>query len=148
MVPLLMLLLLLSPEEDRELGNGGVLLFAVATAVLLGLVLGAAYLFRGSDAFSADDTGLHIRSRKLGNKDLAWADLQELGWVVPTRYTRGGLAGRRKTGGSHEPGGPNIAGWLSQPTGVIHPKRDLEDLRALCAQHGVDWRQYAPAEVM
>lgn len=146
--PLLLLALLLVPEQDRELGDGGILLFALAMAGVLSLVLVGAFLTSGSDHFSADEAGLHLFSRKHGEQSLAWAELQELGWVPSTRYTRGGLAGRRRDGGSYELGGPNIAGWLSQPAGVFRPKGALEELEALCAQHGVAWRQYAPAEVM
>jgi hypothetical protein len=100
------------------------------------------------EGFTADHSGLRLHSRKRGNQVVSWHDLIELGWVRPTRYTRGGLAGRKKRGASYEPGGPNIAGWLSQPTGVFYPAQDLKDLEGLCDQHDVAWRTYAPAEVM
>jgi hypothetical protein len=96
----------------------------------------------------ADDCGLRTRSRRRGDQDLAWNEIAELGWVVAGRYAPGGLAGRKREGGSHEPGGPNIAGWLAQPTGQVRPSEALASLRGLCEQHGVAWKDYASAEVM
>lgn len=145
LLPALILLLMLIPAEERQLGNGGILLFALATLLPLGGIVAGAYLYRGSDSFTANESGLHLRSRRHGNRQLAWTDLVELGWVAPTRYTRGGLAGRTRDGGPYEPGGPSIAGWLCQPTGPVQAPQGLQEL---CEQQSVAWRDYAPAEVM
>jgi hypothetical protein len=148
MLPVLMALILTVPESEREGSNGEVLLVILATAVASALFLGALYYFRGSDSFTADDEGLRTQSRKHGNRTLAWSEVVELGWVVPGRYAPGGLAGRLRNGGRYEPGGPNIATWLAQPTGRMAPREELDRLRAFCARHGVAWRDYASAEVL
>ena len=148
LVPVLVLLLVLVPQDQRSAGDADVALFAIGSAVLLGAITGAADCTRGSDSFTADDRGLRTRSRQFGDHEIAWDELLELGWVVPGGYAPGGLAGRRREGGRYEPGGPNIAGWLAQPTGRLLPGHALAELRELCAQHGVVWRDYAAADVM
>lgn len=146
-LPLMILGLLLVPEQERAGSDLEIVLAAAASAVLLLAIVGATYLSRGSDRFSADAEGLHIESRKHGTASIAWQELLELGWVVPGEYAPGGLAGRRRRGGAYDTGGPNIAGWLCQPTGQIAPQA-ISELQALCQQHGVAWRRYSGAEVM
>lgn len=146
--PAMVLGILLVPEGDREASNREVLLLTLGTFVVTGLVLLAAYYFRGGDSFTADAQGLRTRSRKHGDRTIAWSDILELGWVVSGRYAPGGLAGRMREGGQYERGGPNIATWLAHPTGRLTPRNELLLLRTLCAEHGVTWRDYGPAEVL
>lgn len=112
-----------------------------------GVVSGAAcaYGWRRDrrEAVVASETGLVISSRH-GDQRLAWKDLSDLGWVVPTQYTKGGLAGRLATSGRrdlHEP-----ARWLCSPAGVIRPE-EVQALRSLASSSGVRWHDYARTEV-
>lgn len=118
-----------------------VLLTLVFAGALGALPAGVRWYYR-RERFEADDAGLRVQSRR-GDRRLAWEDVLELGWVTPSQYRGGGLAGRLREGGPYDVPGPAIAGWRCRPIGRVQPDA-LHDLAELAWRHGVTWRD-APA---
>lgn len=126
---LLVPLLLSVPRDQREGEDGVIVLLGLGLAAGLGLIALLAHRQQGRDRLVADGWCLHIRSRR-GDRELASADVLELGWVTPGQYRSGGLAGRLREGGPYDVPGPAIAGSLCQPLGRVRPD-GLHKLMAL-----------------
>lgn len=143
--PLLITPLLLlpssTPPEEQFIDTVHLVLWVcvlMAATALLGLW---SWRSRGGDECLATDAGLVLRSKRYGDRFLAWDELVELGSVQ-----RHLLAGRTRAGKPYDSPGPFIAGWLCRPAGVVTPRmrRELQELAEL---HDIPWRTYAPAEV-
>ncbi len=115
---------------------------AVATGALSGSACAYGWRRDRGEAVVADERGLRISSRH-GDGRLSWGDLSDIGWVVPTQYTKGGLAGRLA---ESQPGPYDLARWLCSPSGVIRPP-EVEALKALATAAGVRWHDYARMDV-
>jgi hypothetical protein len=118
-----------------------VVAFLCAALAAISLLL---WRSRGQDSVVADHQGLCVRSRRHGDRDLAWADLEQLGWLR-LMGNRGdtGLVGRLV----HDPGRP-LSGrllWLCNPAGRLLP-RERRTLQMLAEAHGVEWTTDYPED--
>jgi hypothetical protein len=112
--------------------------------VLLAAISLVLWRSRGHDSVIADQQGLRVRSRRHGDRDLAWADLEQLGWLrlIGNRGDTG-LVGRL----AHDPGRSSSGRllWLCNPAGRLLP-RERRALQALAEAHGVEWTTDYPED--
>ncbi|BEP15598.1 hypothetical protein acdb102_39090 [Acidothermaceae bacterium B102] len=119
----------------------------VVVALVSGLLAAISLLLwrsRGPDSVTADDYGLRVSSRRHGDRDLAWADLEQLGWLrLMGKRGDTGLVGRLV----RDPGQATTGRlmWLCNPAGRLHP-RECRALQALAESHGVAWTTDYPSD--
>jgi hypothetical protein len=87
---------------------------------------------------------VRVHSRRHGDRDLVWADLDQLGWLR-LMGNRGdtGLVGRLV----HDPGRASSGRlmWLCNPAGRLLP-RERRALQDLAEAHGVQWIADYPSD--
>ena len=133
------------PADQRHLGIVPFFLVGEGSIAVLALTLYLSLWRPASrDVIEADDSGLRLTSRRHGDRELAWSEIAELGWM-PGVNSQSGLIGKLQRADSLPDGGRPM--WLCNPAGRRWPP-ELGALQALAQQHGVAWNSaYASIDI-
>ncbi len=132
------------PADQRHLGLLPFLLLGLGACAFMGLVLYLS-LWRpeSKDVIVADEAGLRLQSRRHGDRDLAWDQVAELGWMNGFN-SNSGLIGKLRPAGGVVPGRPM---WLCNPAGRRIPP-EMHALQDLARRHGAAWNSaYPPIDI-